>query len=262
MMAKRPMRGRPTVRMADVDLEDDASAGEDDGRRRVRWKVWGTAAVLAVAATAVALASRGPDAPPVPLAGRVGPLEPGRYVLPIEGGEPHPLLPVISVPSGFTSFQGVGVLSGEADLESRMVWAWDISGVWSHPCDAGKVVEIVGPTVKDLADALAAQPLRDGTEPVPVSIGEHDGLYVELSVPEGTRVDSCAGGRFDSWVEGGTGGGRWQQGPGQVDMLWVLDVDGDRVTLAAAHGPNASPQAVDDIRSMITTATFAAADQS
>ena len=56
------------------------------------------------------------------------------------------------------------------------------------------------------------------------------------------------------------GTSRWQQGPGQVDMLWILDVDGDRITVAAAHGPAASREDIEELVSIATTAQFVPVD--
>jgi len=185
------------------------------------------------------------------------PLEPGQYVTAVAGGQDHPLVPVLSVPDGFDDTpDGIGVVSGDTDEDGRIVWVWDIGSVYSHPCEAGKVAEPVGPTVADLANAFATQLLRDATDPVPVTVGGYEGLYVELSVPEGTDVTDCAGGRFDSWVEDGSTGARRQQIGGQVDKLWILDVDGDRITIASAHGPATSPDAVQELDDMASTATF------
>jgi hypothetical protein len=279
--------------MADVELDeaalhhDDPSAAGDRAGRTVAGVLL---AMVACVTAVVAVASAGsgyPMPPPVPgVAGTFGSavapparevaavggletledhggsvLEPGRYVASVAGGEDHPLLPVLSVPDGFSDFGGYGVLAGQAALEGRIVWVWDIAGVYTHPCDPGKVAEIVGPSVADLADALAAQPLRDGTEPVPVTIGGHRGLFVQLSVPDRIDVTECADGRFDSWSEDGSADpARWQQGPGQVDMVWILDVDGDRLAIAAAHGPGATGEEVEELRRIATTTRFVPAD--
>jgi hypothetical protein len=140
------------------------------------------------------------------------------------------------------------------------VWVWDITGVRS--CEAGKAAEIVGPSVADLAGALTAQSSADGAQPVPVTIDGYRGLYVELSVPDGTDVYSCAGGRSTSSTRGKVDDGspRWQQGPGEIDMLWILDVDGDRITIAAAHRPAASREDVGELERIATTARFVPAD--
>jgi hypothetical protein len=265
MLRPVPSRARPAA----VAPPDCSIVPGRRGRRR-RLRMVGTAVLAVVALVACTSEDRPSAAPtpraspgPMPLQGvDDGPLRPGQYVATVAGGEDHAMLPVLSVPDGFHNAGGVGVVSGDTDEELRVVWVWDIGAVYSHPCDAGKVVQPVGPTVADLANAFAAQPMRKATDPVPVTVGGYEGLYMELSVPEGTDVTKCAGGRFDSWVEdGSTHDGRWQQIGGQIDKLWILDVDGDRLTVATAHGPSTRPDAVQELEDMASAVTFVPADR-
>jgi hypothetical protein len=180
------------------------------------------------------------------------PLDPGAYVLGVLDGDDAPMLPVLEVPEGYTKL-GDGTV-GTEDLE-RYVWVWEVESVYAHPCDTQ--AEPVGPSVADLAEALAAQELRSGTEPVPVTIDGHDGLYVELSVPDAVDVSTCSSGRFGLWP------GRFQAVQeilGQVDRVWIVDVDGQRLVFDAAHMPITDPARVAELEEMVTTATFASAD--
>jgi len=173
-------------------------------------------------------------------------LDPGRYVLSIPE-EPWPQLPVLSVPEGFEAIDGgVGVRTPDF---SRYVWIYTVDSVYTHPCQTGAGPEPVGPTVADLANALAAVPLLASTEPVPVTVGGYDGLYVELSVPTDV-VAACPLERFNLWPE------RWQEFAGQVDMVWIVDVEGQRVVFDASHLATVSPEDAAEIKDMVTTATF------
>ena len=177
-------------------------------------------------------------------------LDPGRYVLSIPE-EPWPQLPVLSVPEGFEAIDGgVGVRTPDF---SRYVWIYTVDSVYTHPCQAGAGPEPVGPTVADLANALAAVPLLASTEPVPVTVGGYDGLYVELSVPTDV-VAACPLERFNLWPE------RWQEFAGQVDMVWIVEVEGQRIILDVSYGPTATPEHVQQLRDMATTATFTPAE--
>ena len=231
---------------------------------RVATAAVGTVAALAVVAVVVGqlLPGATPPAEPSPPAVLSLPsgdgealLEPGRYVFPVSRTTRWPeLLPVISVPVGFFARDdAAGVAAGDLDT-SRMLWVWQVDSVYSHPCDASRRVVVVGPTVADLAGALAAQPMRDGTDPVPVTVGGYDGLYVELSVPDAIDIDACPGGKFFSWP------GRWQQGPGQVDMLWILDVEGQRVVFDAWTMPGVSPEQTSELQHMVDSTTFVPTD--
>jgi hypothetical protein len=204
--------------------------------------------------SASSTANPGDAVPPAQLPAD-SPLEPGRYVVSVADAPSLPLLPVLSVPEGYEAIGG-GVGVGTEDLE-RYVWVWDVDSVFAHPCDAGP--EPVGPSVADLAEALAAQELRDGTDPVPATVGGYDGLYVELSVPDHVDAGDCPGGIFSLWPGRAQ---RYQEILGQVDMVWIVDVDGQRLVFDAAHDPDASPEEVAELEEMVTTATFAPAEGS
>jgi hypothetical protein len=184
------------------------------------------------------------------------PLDAGRYAVSVASDAPSvPLVSVMSVPKGYEGIEGgVGV---RTDDFSRYVWVWDVNSVYAHPCDASP--EPVGPSVADLAEALTAQQLRGGTDPVPVTVGGYNGLYVELSVPDAVDLSVCPNGVLSLWpgrME------RWQDILGQVDMVWIIDVDGQRLVFDAAHLPDATPEEVAELEEMVTTATFAPSEGS
>jgi hypothetical protein len=159
------------------------------------------------------------------------------------------MAPVLQVPRGFTSMAGgAGVRVVADDLWNRLVWLWDIDSVFTHPCDAGGYPKAVGPSVADLAGALAAQPMREATDPVPVTIGGYDGLYVELATPD--DITACREGYFRSWP------GREDNAAGLTDLVWVLDVEGQRITFDLSYPPGTTPEQVDVLREIVTTATF------
>ena len=176
-----------------------------------------------------------------------GQIAPGRYVLnPFDSDPSAPVAPVLEVPEGFSSIGGAGVVDWGAGY--RLVGLWDIDAVFTHPCDVSGSPERVGPSVADLAGALAAQPMREATEPVPVTIGGYEGLYLELSTPD--DISNCPGGYFRSWP------GREDNAAGVKYLLWIVDVEGQRITFDLSYTPGATPEQVDELREIVTTATF------
>lgn len=105
--------------------------------------------------------------------------------------------------------------------------------------------------VAEDAAALTAQRLRGANKPTDVTLGGYHGRYLEWSVPPdmvvtgdadfaGCDVEPSNGHRdFVSWLGDGFGE-RYQQVAGQVDRLWILDVDGQRLVLDASLPPDAS----------------------
>ena len=119
------------------------------------------------------------------------PMEPGTYVMKFIGSNPDAKpWAVIEVTSDTFRHNGVFLLSGD-DTDFRAVGLWTVAEVTANPC-YGESLEWVdpGPTVEDLATALATQPLKNGTDPVPVVLAGYEGLYVETTLP--TDVGSAA----------------------------------------------------------------------
>ena len=161
----------------------------------------------------------------------IGPLEPGTYRF-LQPEEPS-LQITLTVPQGWEPFE-VGVLHGDGSTHMGLLFE-TVNGVYSDPCRSSEGFIHVGPTVGDLATALARQPRRHGSAPVAVGLDGYSGEYVELTVPKNIDFASCDGGTFHSWE--GSGGERKQQGPGQHDELWILDVDGTRLVIDATYMP-------------------------
>ena len=109
-----------------------------------------------------------------------------------------------------------------------------------------------GATVDDLVMALEAQATRAATYPVDVTLADRPARYLEWSVPadmvvtgdadfQGCDVEPTEGHRnFMSWLGNGKGE-RYQQVAGQVDRLWVLDVNGRRLVVDATYSPDTTP---------------------
>jgi hypothetical protein len=181
-----------------------------------------------------------PSPSPIPIVD--GPLAAGTYALNL-ASIPDSGLPstfpkmIVTVPDGWTGSPGL-IVKGIDDAThdpSMAVWPnvyLPTDEVYAHPCQWSGVPQIQpGPTVDGLASALAAVPLRNATTPVDVTVDGYNGKYLEWSVPDDIDFATCdkedGEARFQSWT------GRWQQGPGQVDRLWILDIDGARFVIDA-----------------------------
>lgn len=183
-----------------------------------------------------------PSPTPPPLGD--GALNAGTYRLTVQGVDA-----TITVPDGWEAGQGflLGTVSGDSYI---VLWPSDaeVGHVYADPCQwqDGYVDPPVGPTVDDLATALANQPQRGESVPVDVSIDGYQGTMIELSVPEDINFADCDGGQFYSWE------GRYHQGPGQIDRIYVLDVGGQRLVIdmnflpATSEADRAELQAVFD----------------
>jgi len=63
-------------------------------------------------------------------------------------------------------------------------------------------------------------------------------------------IASCDEGEFRSWF------GRYHQGPGQIDEVYILDVDGERQVLIAHHMPAASEADLAEQQAIVESIDF------
>ena len=139
---------------------------------------------------------------------------------------------VITIPAGYLAGGASAVSVGDADSPFRHLDLWTVSKVVKDPC-SGPVYTDPGPSVQDLADALAALPVWKSTKPKPVTVGGYNGLVMDFDVPDPTP--SGCGDQPYHWVD--DQGGSQGLGPGKRQRLWILDVAGDRVMIVAGWFP-------------------------
>jgi hypothetical protein len=108
----------------------------------------------------------------------------------------------------------------------------------------------VGPSVNDLADALAdLAPFRVTSPPRDVTVYGYSGKHLELTVPDlpvegegdDRRFTGCIDGTLKSWVaaiDTEPGDAYYgYTGPGYTKEFWILDVDGTRLMIVAERSP-------------------------
>jgi hypothetical protein len=159
---------------------------------------------------------------------------------PVPGGTyridaPFPIEATIEVPdTGWSSFgvsHEIASVYRGADFDLG-VGLWIVGNLPVDGCqlELGEMDPSVGPTVEDLAGALAARP--DVTfGPVDVTLDGYSGQYVEI-----TGQGIPGGGCFDrtQWtVDGPTGPVTRGSLYLERDLIWILDVNGTRVVVDA-----------------------------
>jgi hypothetical protein len=189
-------------------------------------------------ATAVATSSMQPLGP-----GEQGLLA-GTYLLDLVSparsgrGPAHRTSIEIAVPSGWVSNSGWAVNDGRNVLLSF----WDVDKVYPTGCRwLHRPLIDPGGSVEGLAAALESRPLRHASAPRHATLGGLDGMYLTWSVPRAIDFSSCNDSVFESWTGLGWASDRHQQGPGQVDRIWILDAHGQRLVVDANFLPAATP---------------------
>ena len=188
----------------------------------------GVGAAPMPAPTATTAPTAAPSASPIPYLPTSGVIEPGRYRIPETQHQAASL--TIEVPAGWTSL-GNDMLT--KDYEQGTVFgpllaAWPISGTFVDPCTDHTLVQPdPGPGIDTLADALANQP---GTEAGPPTAVLVDGYRAKLVASTVTAdIEPCGPDGFWLWASP-DGDRRYVQGTNEVNRMYIVDVDGERLT--------------------------------
>jgi hypothetical protein len=224
--------------------------------------------------TPTATAEPTPEATPSPSAEAglpEGPFlvfDPSIMPAPFDEGPP---ITVMIPASGWTAVAENGVLmKGDQADPPEGAGAFLLTGdsgadefyIYGDPCHwESTTPDTPATTVAEIVEALGAQVSRDATEPVEVNVGGYAGKSITLSVPNdaadrSTAFADCDENTFGTYGLGPEGPARYQQGPGQIDELWILDVDGQIVILDAAYSPATPGGLIVELRSLAESATF------
>jgi hypothetical protein len=121
--------------------------------------------------------------------------------------------------------------------------AWTVANVYAEPCHwVGTLLDPpIDSSVDGLVAGLASQRSRHASAATDASLDGFTGRYMELTVPARIDLADCHGGQFRTWVDPTFEGARYLE-PGQRDLLWIVDVDGSRLVIDAALGPETTRQ--------------------
>ncbi len=176
-------------------------------------------------------------------------LPPGRYGL-TANGQPGMPWAVVEVREPLSSF-GDFLLHDEESDHGGLGY-WTVTGVYRDPCRTESGLLEVGSRVEDLAAALRRQQRSRVTEPVPITLDDRSGLYLELQAPSDIDFASCG---YDVW-DSTPGGGRYLQAPGQVDRIWIVDVNGDILVFHATVWAGTPKSTLEDLTHVVESVQF------
>jgi hypothetical protein len=200
----------------------------------------GAAAAVAVTILGVALlspgAAPGPGASessptPTPAILLTGPLAAGTY----RTDAAFPVAITWTVPqgwSGLASGPTVKVIESDAEDAARAYLSfWVVQTAQRDPCGyGGRDDSAVGPSVRDLATALAELPGFDSTPPKSINVDGVDGEYVELIGPPADCVEP------ELWATP-DGSCRCMDSRFEKNRIWMIEVDGTRLAIDASYVP-------------------------
>jgi hypothetical protein len=164
-----------------------------------------------------------------------------------------------------------GLDSPEGNGAGLIAWSWPAGmgfHVYGDPCLWSTTIPATAANTPDeIAEAFSTQPASEPTAPVDVTVGGYAGKALTLTVPMSyhqqpdvsreVEFADCDQGIFGYYgIEGGLEPERNAQGPGQIDELWILDVNGSVVILDGFYSPATPADLVDELRVMAESATF------
>jgi hypothetical protein len=104
--------------------------------------------------------------------------------------------------------------------------------------------------------ALTAQASRDATEPVDVTVDGYAGKSITLHVPDDAVFTECDSDTFGSWGVPGDDVTRYHQDPGQIDTLYIVDVDGTLAVIDTGYYDGTPQTVVDELEAIVESISF------
>ena len=202
------------------------------------------------------IAASSPAPTPDPTEGSqegLAPLEPGPHALAFFAAADDAPWAEIQVPAGWGLDRIHFATGPDLDPHLRRIELSTVAMVAPDPCEESFVP--VGPEVADLMTSLAAQESLQPGRPRPVTLDGHDGRALEVRVPVDLDVTGCGhGGTLVPWTS--PGGSHVTVFPGWTYRVSAVDVDGKRLVILAAHGPDATEAERAELATMVETLRF------
>lgn len=174
---------------------------------------------------------------------------------------PSPIRSTITVPEGWIAcgrtdraierIRGVGadafgVCAGADDPRSLEVFF--IDNVVNDPCDRARALldPPVGESVDDLVNAISNLPGFEATDPIDITRDGYVGKQFELTAPTEPACDLDSNG-LGTWSTPDRTNG---VGPGEVNLLRIVDVEGTRTVIAGAYQPTSTADEIAEVRAI------------
>jgi hypothetical protein len=126
----------------------------------------------------------------------------------------------------------------DADTPVSAVTFQIIDNVVADPCSDQETAELldppVGPSVDELVTAISSLQDYEATAPMDITVSGFRGIEFTLTAPD---TEGCGA----TWATTDRTTG---VGPGEINVLRILDVDGVRVVIVSAYHPDTSEAAV------------------
>jgi RNA polymerase sigma-70 factor (ECF subfamily) len=139
---------------------------------------------------------------------------------------------------------------------------WYIPG---NPCQwQSTMPDTPATTLDEIVAALGSQATRNASAPVDVTVDGYAGKVMTIETPDGPYGASynpdCDDDKFCTLAYGDTLDTRdchmWFQEAGQIDELWIVDVDGEFFFVPGSYFSETAASVVDELGAMLGSMTF------
>jgi hypothetical protein len=203
--------------------------------------------------------------------GGPGPVSPSPRVSP--SPQPTPSLPAARMTVAGTDLPGGSLLQLTAQLpggwvnttsaandgklapSGTMFFVSLVDNTFEDPCTHLQRNPKLGTTVDALTTALAEIPNTTASQPVQTTIAGQAATYVELTIPSSLP---CAFDNFYLWQDS-KDGDWWALAPNELIRVWILQVQGHRVAIAARSWPQSTEQSKAQLQGVLDSIVFTGA---
>jgi hypothetical protein len=188
-------------------------------------------------------------------------LEPGRWAVTAAGQHGAPLA-VLDLPEGLNGgSEFIWTVGGAPENDGWIFGYYTVGATYPNPCTrAGAQFDPEEVDFPDhWVDALQAQRhTTTGSQPVPVTLGGYDGLYVELKLDAEKKLDfsTCREDQITIFESTRKGRNHSIATPDTVERYWLLDVDGERIVLTGAVTPETTDSQFEQLTEIVESVQF------
>jgi hypothetical protein len=162
-----------------------------------------------------------------------------------------PLRLTAQIPEGWSTGAS-GPTGPYAVHGSGGLFASIVDNTFSDPCLHVERSPKVGRTVAEAAAALGAIPNTTSTPPVQTTLAGHPATYLELTIPASLP---CTPDQFYLWQDS-PGGEWWATALNEVIRVWLVDIGGQRVAIAARSYPGTGDEARAELQGILDSIVF------
>jgi hypothetical protein len=183
---------------------------------------------------------------PVPILPN-GAVDPGRYLFTPDPDIDASYTITMEVPEGYEGGEGAYIQEPGSNQTGLVVMA--IGDVHADACQWRGTRSAISSTDAAVAALLNQKGIRTSA-PTDVMLDGLAASYMERTIPAQAGLSECDQFEFRTWVETG-GGARYLGAPGQVDLLWILDIDGIPLVIDVSLEPGTSEQVRAELLQMV-----------